>query len=173
MKKYLYSFILILSLILSTSFISPKPHLIVGNWELLEDQSKKLIFFKDGKEFSIARITFSSDEIASNFYLIKNGTKVEETITFGFKFYEPFDNFKNPVLLLKNLCDGKTRIVFSIIKLDKGYLTLKFEKEFSSENISLKNENLNFERTAGPPENMPDSPDAIKIKINIDQPAKN
>ena len=171
MKKYLSFFILILSLTLSTSFINPKPHLIVGNWELLEDKSTKLLLFKDGKEFSIARITFSSDEIASNFYLIKNGTKVEENITFGFKIYEPFDNFKNPVLLLKNLCDGKTRIVFSILKLEKGYLTLKFEKEFSSENITLKNEDLIFERTAGPTENMPDSPDAIKININ--KPVKN
>jgi hypothetical protein len=121
---------------------------------------------KDGQEFSIARITFSSDEIASNFYLSKKGRKDEENVTFGFKIYEPFDDFKNPVLLLKNLCDGKTRIVFSILKLDKEILKLQFEKKFSSENISITSEVLDFERTAGPPENMPDSKDAINFKID-------
>jgi hypothetical protein len=174
MKKYLYSFIILFLCLCSTSYIvKPKPHLIVGNWELLENQSKQLLFFKDGEEFSIARITFSSDEIASGFYLIKKGEKIEEKLTLGFKIYEPFEEFKNPVLLLKNLCDGRTRIVFSILKLDKGFLKLKFEKESSSENITIKNEVFDFERTAGPSENMPDSPDAIKFKIDIDKTQKN
>ena len=76
-------------------------------------------------------------------------------MTLGYKVYQPFDDFTTQVLLFKNLCDGKTRIVFSILKLDKEVLTLKFEKEFSSENITLKKEILDFYRTAGPPENMP------------------
>ncbi len=168
-KNTLFNIIVFFSCICLTSFIvKPKPHLIVGNWELFENQSKQLLFFKDGEEFSIARVTFSSDEIASSFYLIKDGKKVEENLTLGFKIYEPFDHFKTPVLLLKNLCDGKSRVVFSILTLDKGFLKLKFEKEFSSENITIKNEVLNFERTAGPPENMPDFPNAIKFKIDVE-----
>jgi hypothetical protein len=169
MKKCLYTFIVFFTYLCLTSYIvKPKPHLIVGNWELFENQKDKFLFLKDGQEFSIARITFSSDEIASNFYLRKKRKKDEKNVTFGFKIYEPFDDFKNPVLLLKNLCDGKTRIVFSILKLDKEFLKIKFEKEFSSENITIMNEVLDFERTAGPPENMPDSKDAIKFKIDVD-----
>ena len=174
MKKCLYTFIVLFSVICAASYtVKPKPHLIVGNWELPEDQSKQLLFFKDGVAFSIARITFSSDEIASGFYLLKKGKSVEDNLTFGFRIYEPFDDFKIPVLLLKNLCDGRTRIVFSILKLDKASLILKFEKESSSENVGIKNEILNFERTAGPSENMPDSPGAIKVNININKTEKN
>lgn len=157
MKKYILTSIIFFSYICLTSYtVKPKPHLIVGNWELFEKQSEQLLFFIDKEEFSMARLTFSSDEIASDFYLIKKGNKVETNISLGFKVFEPFDDFKNPILLLKNLCDGRTRIVFSILKLDKEFLELKFEKEFSSENITIMNEVLKFERTAGPPENMHD-----------------
>ena len=157
MKKYILTSIIFFSYICLTSYtVKPKPHLIVGNWELFEKQSEQLLFFIDKAEFSIARLTFSSDEIASDFYLIKKGNKVEENMTLGFKVFEPFDDFKNQLLLFKNLCDGRTRIVFSILKLDKEFLELKFEKEYSSENIIIKNEVLKFERTAGPPENMHD-----------------
>lgn len=157
MKKYILTTIIFFSYICLTSYtMKPKPHLIVGNWELFEKQSGPLLLSINKEEFSIARLTFSSDEIASDFYLIKKGNKVEENMTLGFKIFDPFDDFKSPVLLLKNLCDGKTRIVFSIIKLDKEFLELKFEKEYSSENITIKSEVLKFERTAGPPENMHD-----------------
>ncbi len=156
MKKYVYTFIILFSSVILTSYsVKPKPHLIVGNWQLIEDQKNQQLFIKDGIDFSIARITFSSDEITSGFSLIKKGEKDEKELTLGFKVFEPFDEFKNHVLLFKNLCDGKTRIVFSIIKLDKEVLTLKFEKEFSSENITIKAGVLDFYRTAGPPENMP------------------
>ncbi len=170
MKKYRYTFLLFLSHIFLTSFaVKPKPHLIVGNWQLIEKQLNQPLFVRDGIGHSLARIYFSSDEITSGFALIMKGKKVEENFPLGFKVYEPFDDFKNPVLLFKNLCDGKTRIVFSILKLDKEILKLKFEKSFSSENISIDSEVLDFERTAGPPENMPDSKDAIKFKIGNDE----
>ena len=170
MKKYFYTFLIFFTHVILTSYtVKPKPHLIVGNWQLVEDQKSKPLFLKDGIDYLIERIYFSSDEITSGFALTIKGKKEEENLTLGFKVYEPFDDFKNPVLLFKNLCDGKTRIVFSILKLDKEVLKLKFEKSFSSENIAIKNEILDFERTAGPPENMPDSKDAIKFKIGNDE----
>lgn len=155
MKNHLYTFVICFSYLVLTSFSNkPKPHLIVGNWQLIENQKNQQIFIKDEIYFSIERISFSSDEITSGFSILKIGENDEEELTLGFKIFEPFDDFKNPVILLKNLCDGKTRIVFSIIKLDKEVLQLKFEKEFSSENITIKKEILDFYRTAGPPENM-------------------
>ena len=157
MRKYIYLIFVSVSYLLLSSYSSkPKPHLIVGNWELLDGQKTNTLFSKDGKPFLIERIAFSSDEITSNFILSNKDKKEEENITFGFKVFEPFDDFKNSILLLKNLCDNKSRIVFSILRLDKGFLEIRFEKEFSSENIMLKDEVLIFERTAGPPENMPD-----------------
>ena len=156
MTKYVYTFVIFFSFIILTSYsVKPKPHLIVGNWQLFEDQKSQQLFIKEGIDFSIERISFSSDEITSGFSILKKGEKDEEELTLGFKIFEPFDEFKNSVLLLKNLCDGKTRIVFSITRLTKEILTLKFEKEFSSENVTVKKEILDFYRTAGPPENMP------------------
>lgn len=170
MKKHFYILILFFSSLSLTSFgVNRKLHLIVGNWELLENQKNQCLFSKEGNDFSIERIYFSSDEIESGFVLRQKGKKKDETIPFGFKIYEPFDDFKNPVILFKNLCDDQTRIVFSILELNKGFLKLKFEKEFSSKNVDLKDEILVFERTAGPTENMPDSEDSIKIEINIDK----
>ncbi len=157
MKRFIYLLLVSVSYLLLSSYSSkPKPHLIVGNWELMDSQKTKTVFFKDGKPFLIERIAFSSDEITSNFILSRKDKKEEENLTFGFKVFEPFDDFKNPILLLKNLCDNKSRMVFSILRLDKGFLELRFEKESSSENMMLKDDILIFERTAGPPENMPD-----------------
>ena len=155
MRKYIY-FIVASFLLLSSYTFKPKPHLIVGNWELIDKQKPNSFLSKDGKDYLIERITFSSDEIASNFYLLEKGQKDEVNITFGFKVFEPFDDVKNSILLLKNLCDNKTRIAFSVLRLDKEFLKLKFEKKFSSDNITFTGKVLNFERTAGPPENMPD-----------------
>ena len=141
---------------LTSSFIAkPKPHLIVGNWGLL-DKSKNS-FIKDGQEFSIERFAFSSDELTSGIYLTNRKTlkKKEESLNLAFRIIEKDDEFQNPVILFKNICDNKTMIVFSILKLDKGFLQLKFEKKYSSNNIDINNEILDFERTAGPPQNMP------------------
>ena len=114
-----------------------------------------MLLSKDGKSFSIERIALSSDEITSSIAIIEKGMKEEVIITFGYRVFEPFDNFKTPVILFKDLCNNKTRIVFSIHQLNKGYLKLKFEKESSSDDIKISEVELKFERTAGPPENMP------------------
>jgi hypothetical protein len=128
--------------------------LIVGNWELIE--KSKNIFIKNGQQFSIERFAFSSDELTSGIYLMnKKSIKIkEEPLNLAFRVIEHDDEFKNPVILFKNICDGKTMIVFSILKLDKEFLELRFEKKYSSDNVDIKNEILLFERTAGPPENM-------------------
>ena len=156
MKTLSYITTLLVASLFTTSFIiKPKPHLIVGNWELI-DKSKNLLL-KNGQQFSIERFAFGSDEITSGIYLInkKSIGKKEESLNLAFKILEHEEEFENPVLFFKNICDGKTMIVFSILKLDKGFLKLKFEKKYSSNNIDIKNEALDFERTAGPPENMP------------------
>ncbi len=127
----------------------------MGNWQLIESQKKKVEFSKDGKNYCIERLTFSSDEIQSNFTLIDIINKKETDITFGFNIFEPFDEFKTSVILFKNLCDKKSRVVFSILQLDKEFLIVQFEKKYSSENINITSGVMTFERTAGPPENMP------------------
>ena len=155
MKIVINIFAILVVCLCSTSFIvKPKPHLIVGNWELI-DKSKN-IFIKNGQQFSIERFAFSSDELTSGIYLMnkKSIKKKEEPLNLAFRVIEHDDEFENPVILFKNICDGKTMIVFSILKLDKEFLELRFEKKYSSDNVDVKNEKLLFERTAGPPENM-------------------
>ena len=156
MKDLKIFFTFIFCFLLISSFTSkPKPHLIVGNWELVENEKLIKQFSKDGKKYLIERLTFSSDEIQSDFTLIDKMNKNELGITFGFKIFEPFDDFETSVILFKNLCDKKTRVVFSIISLDKKYLKARFEKKYSSDNIDISTAVMTFERTAGPPENMP------------------
>jgi hypothetical protein len=155
MKIVINIFVVLVVFLSSTSFtVKPKPHLVVGNWELI-DKSKNS-FIKNGQQFSIERFAFSSDELTSGIYLMnkKSVQKKEESLNLAFRVIEHDEEFKNPVILFKNICDGKTMIVFSILKLDKEFLELKFEKKYSSDNVDLKNEILLFERTAGPPENM-------------------
>lgn len=155
MKIVINIFAILVVFLSSTSFIvKPKPHLIVGNWELIE--KSKNTFIKNGKQFSIERFAFSSDELTSGIYLMnkKSIKKKEEPLDLAFRVIEHDDEFENPVILFKNICDGKTMIVFSILKLDKEFLELRFEKKYSSDNVDIKNEKLLFERTAGPPENM-------------------
>ncbi|MFM7709302.1 MAG: hypothetical protein ACKO5C_00150 [Ferruginibacter sp.] len=149
-------FAIIFSFFTFTSFkVGPKPHLIVGNWQLIENEKQKIEFSKDGKNYWIDRLTFSSDEIQSDFTLVNIKSKSELGVTFAFHFFEPFDEFTTPVVLFKNICDKKTRLVFSIVELDKSFLKVRFEKKYSSENINLSTGIMTFERTAGPPENMP------------------
>ena len=168
MKILIKLLVTIVTVFVTSSFVvKPKPHLIVGNWELLDKSKNPLI--KNGQEFSIERFAFSSDEFTSGIYLMnkKSIKKKEESLNLAFRIIENDEEFQNPVILFKNICDNKTMIVFSILKLDKGFLKLKFEKKYSSDNIDIKNDILEFERTAGPPENMPPSNDAMKFEIHI------
>ncbi len=144
------------SLLLFSYSLPPKPHLIVGNWNLIESQRSMQLLSLDAKKYFIEQLAFSSDKITSRFALIEKKYNREHLITLGYSIFDPFDNLKTPSILFKDLCDEKTRIVFSIIELNKEYLKLKFEKEYSSDNILVAEEILVFERTAGPPENMPE-----------------
>ena len=79
MKRSLFISIILSTYIFITSFcINPKPHLIVGNWELVEAQKNHRLFVRQGIEFEIARMTFSSDEIISTFYLKRKEKMKEE-----------------------------------------------------------------------------------------------
>lgn len=154
-RSLLLSITGIVGLMLSSFLVVPKPHLIVGNWGLMGDKKQEKIFIKDRKEYAVEILAFASDEITSSLTLTEKGKKDGQKINFAFKIWEPFDEFKTPVILMKNLCDDKSRMVFSVLQLDKAALQLKFERKYSSENISITDSILNFERTAGPPENMP------------------
>ena len=138
--KILFNLLVTIVIIFNSSsfIVKPKPHLIVGNWELLDKSKNTLI--KNGQEFSIERFAFSSDEFTSGIYLTnkKSIKKKEESLNLAFRIIEKDDEFQNPVILFKNTCDGKTMIVFSILELDKGFLKLKFEKKYSSDNIDIK-----------------------------------
>jgi len=128
-----------------------KPHLIVGNWQILEKQKYELTFNDKSSYFD--RIYFSSDEFTACFSLIdKNGD--EEELSLAFRIYEADAEFETPMIVFKNTCDKSFLLVFSIENLSKEFLKIKFQKKYSSEGINVKNEILEFERTAGPPENM-------------------
>ncbi|HCZ35767.1 MAG TPA: hypothetical protein PKU77_13480 [Ferruginibacter sp.] len=156
MKDFNLYISILFSFLSFTSFrANPKPHLIVGNWQLIENDIRAKVFSKDGKKYSIERLTFSSDEIQSDFTLIEKTSNTELGISFGFRIFEPFDEFKTSVILFKDICDKRGRVVFSIVSLNKEYLKVKFEKKYSSDNIDISAGVMTFERTAGPPENMP------------------
>jgi hypothetical protein len=139
-----------------TSFSTrPKPHLIVGNWEFLENKMKEIKI--DNKKFLLKRLYFSSDEFTSGISILKQNSKDESKneldLDLAFKIFEADEEFEYPVLVFKNLCDKKSMYVFSIMHLDKKSLKLRFEKKYSSENINMTGEILDFDRTAGPSEN--------------------
>lgn len=148
------SVLLICTFVFSAFTTPPKPHLIVGNWQLLEAQRYQSLWTSAGKKYAIERLAFSGDEITLNVALILKGTKKEISRPLGYRVFEPFDNFRTPVVLMKDLCNEKTRLVFSIESLDKRFLKLKFEPTESSEDVRIAPVILTFERTAGPPENM-------------------
>lgn len=151
MKNCIYLFLLLFL----TSFIHPpKPHLIVGNWQLVEDQRYLNLWTKAGKKYSIERLAFSSDEISSSIAVRTKGKTNEMSTTFGYRVLEPFDDFQSPILLMKDLCNKQTRLVFSILELNKRTMKLKFEPLHSSEDVRVSTVILTFDRTAGPPENM-------------------
>lgn len=170
MKKticYLIIFTLCISL---TSFsVKPPPHLIVGNWEFVENQMKTITI--DNKTLFLKRLAFSSDEFTLGISLLKQKQKDEPKneidLDLAYKIYEPNEEFKNPVIVLKNICDKKSIFIFSIIELDKKFLKIKFEKKYSSDNVEMTDEILVFEKTAGPTENWEFSEDEIKIEIEL------
>lgn len=153
-----------------TSFsIKPKPHLIIGNWEFVENKMKPIEI--DNQKFFLKRLFFSSDEFTSGISILKQNkkdlSKNEIDIDLAFKIFEANEEFKNPVLVLKNICDKKSIYVFSILQLDKKTLQIRFEKSYSSENINMTNEILEFDKTAGPTENWESDDNAIKFEIEI------
>jgi hypothetical protein len=154
MRNLRILFLVTFAVLLFASF-RPKPHLIVGNWKLVEEEKELCLFSKNGRQYFIERLTFSSDEIQSSIYLADKKKKRESEMVFGFNIFPPFDEFKTPMILLKDICGKKFRIVFSIISLDKEFLKLQFNKQHSSDDIDISCGILSFERTAGPPENMP------------------
>lgn len=128
-----------------------KPHLIVGNWQILEKQ--KYVFTHSDSSLFLDRIYFSSDEFSAGFSLIdKNGD--EKELDLAYKIYEADEEFKTPMIVFKNTCDKSFLLVFSIENLSKAFLEIKFQKKYSAEGINVENGILKFERTAGPPENM-------------------
>jgi len=170
MKKIFYLSIFLIGFICLTSFsIKPNPHLIVGNWEFVENKMKLIEI--DNKKFYLKRLFFSSDEFTSGISILKHNkqdlSKNEIDFDLAFKIFERDEEFKYPVLVLKNVCDKKSVFVFLILQLDKKSLKIRFEKKYSSENINMTDEILEFNKTAGPPENWESDESAIEIEIEI------
>lgn len=172
MKKILYYSFTLLVLIGMTSFTDQtKPHLIVGNWEFLNNEMKIIEINKE--EFLLKRFYFSSDEFTSGISILKvnkkDEPKNEMNLDLAFKIFEKEGDLEYPVLVLKNLCDNESRYAFSILALDKKSLKMRFEKKYSSDNLDMTEEILNFHKTAGPTENWESDEDAIKFEIEIEE----
>lgn len=172
MKKILYYSFTLLVLIGMTSLTDQtKPHLIVGNWEFLNNEMKIIEINKE--EFLLKRFYFSSDEFTSGISILKANKKDEPknemNLDLAFKIFEKEEDLEYPVLVLKNLCDNKSRYAFSILALDKKSLKMRFKKKYSSDNLDMTEEILNFHKTAGPTENWESDEDAIKFEIEIEE----
>lgn len=131
----------------------------------------------DKKEYRLKRLYFSSDEFTGGISILKkikkDEPKNEINLDLAFKIFDTDNEFKYPVLVFKNLCDQKSMFVFSILKLEKESLKMRFEKEYSSENINMSTEILEFNKTAGPTENWESDDNAINFEIEIPKDLNN
>ncbi len=134
---------------LSFSGKTKSPHLIVGCWQISENAEQN-DFLK--KNYQIYQWYFSSDEFTCQI-TIKNG-KNESRNYFAFKVQDSTEGFDKPILILKETKENSLLLVFSIQELTKSKLKLRFEKEISSKNVIMPSADIEFERIAGPSENM-------------------
>ncbi len=148
-----FRFILIafLLLCLCSFHKAPDPHLIVGFWENTEKNTYPFEYNKNSLCFS--QMFFGSDEFTAIIYLSNKTGKTKE-LNLAYKIYDINEEFEKPVMVFKNTCDKEFRLVFSVELLSKEFLELKFQKKYSSENMSMSDKIIRFRRTAGPPENM-------------------
>jgi hypothetical protein len=96
---------------------------------------------------------FSSDEFTATISLVNKSGETEK-LSLAYKIYDVNEEFEKPVMVFKNTCDKEFRLVFSVELLSKELLEFKFQKKYSSENMSMSDKIIRFRRTAGPPENM-------------------
>lgn len=161
-QKLMHISVLISVILLCSSFQPQKPHLIVGLWSSIDTVS---FSSPAGKDLEIDQWYFSSDDIISE-WSFKSKKKKTQSYTMAYKImdaqmvaarYEDMKKWEHSnlsLILLKSTCDKDFRAVFSIQKLTKDTLIVQFEPEHSDENVGVSNQEMTFERIAGPPENM-------------------
>ena len=139
----------------------PKPHLIVGLWAITEETTLSLAREKN----DISQLYFGSDEISSDFiFADKKGGTSKKELHLAYRIYEHLDDYKKPVIDFINTSDKNFKLAFTIEKLTKDSLELKFIKAITSKAILSNKETLVFERIAGPPENMSDSESTLQVE---------
>jgi|GEM_PF-1710471 len=131
--------------------IATSPHLIVGFWENNEKNTYPFKYKDDSS--CLSQMFFSSDEFTATISLVNKSGETEE-LSLAYKIYDVNEEFEKPVMVFKNTCDKEFRLVFSVELLSKELLEFKFQKKYSSENMSMSDKIIGFRRTAGPPENM-------------------
>ena len=124
-------------------------HLITGCWEIKEPTSVSLPI---GDDLTLSQWTFSSDEFTCRLSL-QDASQQDISYRLAFRIVEEKKVSSNPVLIFKSTCDEDLILEFSIEELTKPTLKLKFIKKYSSPNVHF-DKVLDFERIAGPPENM-------------------
>jgi uncharacterized protein YxeA len=148
MQKIIIFIIALFAFTINTSFIK-KPYLLVGNW-VLKMEKKNQSFLR--KNHQLDQWHFSSDECTTAIYL-QNGKK-EKRFGYAYNTFQNIDSTTNTYLLLKTTNKNPEIICFIINSLSKTTMQLHFDKEKSSKTVYFPNETLEFERIAGPPENM-------------------
>jgi hypothetical protein len=135
---------------LATNAQNRKPHLIVGNWKQVEEISTDPS--QIGKPKNIDRWYFSSDGYSS--HLTTHFKKKEIRYRFTYKVLPNKTKAAKPHLQLINPDKKYQIIVFEILELTKKIMVLQLEPNRTNTMILLPNNPIEFERIAGPPENM-------------------
>ncbi len=128
---------------------SDKPHLIVGNWEEINENINPNQL---GQNLNLQQWFFSSNKKTS--HLSTYVKKKEVRYNFIYKLIPNKENPSNPYIHL-TLPDKKNQIIiFKIITLTKKLMILQLDEDKTKTTILLPTKPIEFKRIAGPPSNM-------------------
>lgn len=147
-RKYLTIIGLLTGFWTLNSLAAP-PHMLVGCWQSKTAARADLPL---GNKLQIYQWFFSSDEFTSKLSL-KDSSDAIQSYSMAYRIVEDKSVSPNPLIVFKSTCDEDFSLVVSIEELNKTTLNLHFETKLTTSNYTLKGK-LQFERIAGPPENM-------------------
>lgn len=132
------------------SFKAPHSfHLITGSWQPVEATEVKT---PNKKLKVLSQWYFGGDQITSR--VSDFSKKKEQTFGMAYRIILDVPGQTKPYLLLKSSCDENFVVGFTIEELTKRKMVLKRDTTIGSGGIELKTHKIEFERVAGPPENM-------------------
>ncbi len=155
MLPILYRILLPITLFLASSIeVDNSSNIIVGTWQISEENRATLT----QKHRYIQQVYFSSNQLTSILvFSNKRGEIKKKELRLAYKIYDFSPEYLRPIISFISTCDDHFKLTFTIEKLTKDSLELKWIRDLTSRDITLNREMLTFERIAGPPENMPET----------------